>query len=70
MLDLGALVARNADAVGVLTPIAKLEPPYGPYNAELTAVRALLADSACQTSLQRPAGAASPVSSAAPLILR
>jgi hypothetical protein len=25
--DLGALVARNADAVGVLAPIAKLEPP-------------------------------------------
>ena len=39
VLDLGALVARNADAVGVLAPIAKLEPPRARAAAATDASR-------------------------------
>ena len=39
VLDLGALVERNADAVGVLAPIVKLEPPRARVAAAAAASR-------------------------------
>ena len=55
MLDLGALVARNADAASVLALIAKLEPPRARAAAAAAASRSESEQSRSSTT---PASAA------------